>query len=220
MMTKTAKMTWGRRFMFGATFLAASALAGAARADDGVEKAVSIAAAIGSERNDTVRPAGGGTAGQNAAMLGLTGIASVGPVAFGVTGELSSSVAGITNRTAGGLAGVRLPIGDHLRLLALGEAGMRMFSDADEIVFDATVTPRERSLPYVGGRAGVQWLALRHLDLGLMAFARTDIGEGTMTVQNPGFLGSETTSTTYQVGGFAGGLALQVGFRYDTKRVR
>lgn len=203
--------------MLAAALLAVNGLTRTARAEEGIETALSIAASMGSERSDSVRPADGSAGGKDGAMLGLTGLLSVGPVAFGVSGGLSPSVAGITNRTFGGLAGVRLPVSQRLRLLVLGEAGMRSFSDADELVFDATVTPHERSLPYVGGRVGLNWLVLKHLDLGVMAFARQDIGEDTMVVHNVGFFSNGTTSTTYDVGGFAGGVALQVGFRFDAK---
>ena len=208
-----------RGLVFAAALVAGGALAGTARADEGVEKAISVATSIGGERNDTIRAAGGPPAGGEEAVLGFSGIFSVGPVALGASGELSSATNGITNRTVGGLAGVRLPVAERLRLVVLGEAGARMFGDAREFLFSSTVTPSERSLPYVGGRIGLSWLALEHLDLGIMAFARTDIGEGTMTVrEDGGFFGSEPTATTQQVGGFAGGVALQIGFRFDTTR--
>jgi hypothetical protein len=80
------------------------------------------------------------------------------------------------------------------------------------------VTPSDLSLPYVGGRVGVTVLVMKHLDLGFMAFARRDIGEDTMVVYKEGWLGGDSTSTTYQVGGFAAGAALQIGIRFDTTR--
>ena len=208
----------GRGLVFGAILLAGGGLAGTARAEEGVEKAVSVAVSYGTERNDTVRAANGAVSGGDGAMLGLTGIVSLGPVALGVTGELAPSVDGIANRTFGGLAGVRLPVGPRLRLLALGEAGVRTFSDAADFIFHDTVTPSELSLPYVGGRVGITWLVFKHVDLGVMAFARTDIGEDTMVVHKEGWLGGPATDTTHQVGGLAGGIALQFGFRFDTTR--
>jgi hypothetical protein len=220
MKTRAMKMAWGRGLVFGAVLLAGGALAGTARAEEeGVEKAISVAASLGSEINHSVREANGGASRGDGGMAGLTGVFSVGPVAFGATGELSSTRNGIANSTVGGLAGARLPISPRLRLLVLGEAGMRFFSDASDFLFTTTVTPSEASLPYVGGRVGITWLVLKHMDLGVMAFARTDIGEGRMVVhQDGGFLGGEPTDTPQQLGGFAGGVALQIGFRFDTTR--
>jgi len=102
-------------------------------------------------------------------------------------------------------------------VLALGEAGRRTFSDGPDFLFEDTVTPSDLSLPYVGGRVGVTVLVMKHLDLGFMAFAGTDIGEGTMVVHKDAWLG-EATQTAYQVGGFATGAALQIGIRFDTTR--
>jgi hypothetical protein len=212
-------MAWRRGLVFGVVLLAGGGgLAGTARAEEGVEKAVSIAVSFGAEQNDTVRAASGGVPGGDGTMTGLTAMASGGPIALGLTGELSSSVDGIANRTVGGLAGVRLPISPRLRVLALGEAGWRRFSDAPNFIFEDTVTPSDLSLPYVGGRVGLTVLVMKHLDLGFMAFARKDIGEDTMVVYKEGWLGGDSTSTTYQVGGFAAGAALQIGIRFDTTR--
>jgi len=80
------------------------------------------------------------------------------------------------------------------------------------------VTPSDLSLSYVGGRVGVTVLVMKHLDLGFMAFARNDIGEDTMVVHKDGLFGGDGTDTTYQVGGFATGAALQIGIRFDTTR--
>jgi len=204
--------------VFGAVVLVGGALAGTARAEEGVEKAVSVAVSFGAEQNDTVRAAGGGVPGGDGTMTGLTAIASGGPIALGLTGELSSSVDGIANRTFGGLAGVRLPITPRLRVLALGEAGWRKFSDAPNFIFEDTVTPSDLSLPYVGGRVGITMLVMKHLDLGFMAFARQDLGEDTMVVHKDGWLGGDATDTAYRVGGFATGAALQIGIRFDTTR--
>jgi len=211
------KRAWGRGLLFGAALVVGSGLAGTARAEEGVEKAISITAAYGSEMNDTVRATSGGFYQSNdGAMIGITGIVSVGPVAAGASAELAPSGNGIGSKTVGGLAGVRLPVRPHLRLLLLGEAGIRNFYDAPESLGDDPVTPGELSLPYVGGRVGLSWLAFKHVDLGVMAFARTDIGEGTMVVQRSSLLGGPGTATTYDVGGFAAGVALQVGIRFDT----
>jgi len=150
-------------------------------------------------------------------MAGLTGIVSFGPVALGATAELSSTVNGIASRTVGGLAGARLALAPRLRLVVLGEAGVRTFSDASDFLFETTVTPYKSSLPYVGGRVGITWLALKHLDLGVIAFAKRNIGEATAIArQEGGFLGGGPTETTQQLGGFAVGIALQVGVRFDT----
>ena len=40
-----------------------------------------------------------------------------------------------------------------------------------------------------------------------------------MTIYQPGgFLGGEATTTTEKLGGFSGGVAFQIGFRFDTTR--
>lgn len=217
MKTTAMRIAWGRGLAFGAVLLAGGTLTGTARAEEGVEKALSVAVSVGTELNDTVRTSSGAVTVGDGTMMGVTAILSGGPIALGVTGELSSSVDGIANRTAGGLAGVRLPISPRLRVLALGEAGWRKFSDAPDFIFEDTVTPSDLSLPYVGGRVGITVLVMKHLDLGFMAFARNDIGEGTMVVHKDAWLGN-ATQTTYQVGGFATGAALQIGIRFDTTR--
>lgn len=216
---KTAiKVVRGRGLVFAAALLVGSGLAATARAEEGVEKAVSVSVGYGSEMNDTVRVAGGGSnPGGDGGLLGFTGVLSMGPVAVGGSVELSSSVDGIGNRTKSGLVGVRLPVSPRLRLLVLGEAGMRTFFDNADFIFENTVSPSEISLPFVGGRVGLSWLVFKHMDLGVMAFARTDIGKETMVVTQEAFLGP-ATSTAHEVGGFAAGIVLQVGFRFDTTR--
>jgi hypothetical protein len=88
---------------------------------------LSVAVSFGTESNDTVRTAGGAVAVGNGTLTGLTAMGSAGPIALGVTGELSSTVDDIASRTIGGLAGVRLPISPRLRVVALGEAGKGLF---------------------------------------------------------------------------------------------
>ena len=207
----------GMKTTIASLFLAFTAASGTARAVVGVETALSVAASVGGERNDTVRDGNGTPSRGDGELIGLTGLLSVGPVAFGATGELSSSTNGIAQHTFGGLAGARLPIGPRLRLLVLGELGMRTFSDAADFLWETTVTPAQTSLPHVGGRIGVTWLALSHLDVGVMAFARTNIGTSEVVLYQPGgFLGGEPTTTTQHLGGFSGGVALQIGFRLHT----
>jgi hypothetical protein len=219
MVATAMKKGLGSQMVFAAMLLACGGLAGTARAEEGVEKALSVAVSFGTGRNDTVRPTTGGSSGGDGDMVGVSGVFSVGPVALGVSGELWSSLNGIANRSVGGLAGVRLPVSPRLRLLVLGEAGVHTFSDAPDFLGETTVTPSEASLPYVGGRVGITLLALRHLDLGVIAFARTNMGEREVTVYQPGgFLGGQATTTTQQLGGFAGGVAFQIGFRFDTTR--
>src|SRR5262245_27366865 len=170
MRTTAMKTAWarGRRLVFGAALLVGAA-AGTARAEEGVEKAIAVSASYGAEKNDTVRPRGGGSdsgTGADGAMLGFTALVSVGPVAVGATLELPPAAYGIGNRTTGGLAGVRLPLSPRLRLLVLGEAGKRTFFDREDFLFTNTVTPSEMSMPYVGGRVGITWLVLKHMDVG------------------------------------------------------
>jgi hypothetical protein len=84
--------------------------------------------------------------------------------------------------------------------------------------FDAIVTPKELSLPYVGGRVGLTWLASEHLDLGVTAFAHGNTSGGTMTEQDTNFLGGDPTVTTKEVGGVSAGVTLSIGFRFDEGR--
>ena len=71
---------------------------------------------------------------------------------------------------------------------------MRTFSDASDFLFRGHRDAVRASLPYVGGRVGITWLVFKHLDLGVMAFARTDIGEATMVVHQDGGFGGEATA--------------------------
>jgi hypothetical protein len=48
-------------------------------------------------------------------------------------------------------------------------------------------------------------------------FARYDFGQKTVTAIDSGILGSPSTTTAYDVGGFMAGLALQVGLRFETR---
>ncbi len=216
MVTRRANAVRGRLTgACGAILLICGAVVGEARAEEGVEKAASVAASLGTQRNDTVHRTDGFDDGQYGPVAGLTGILSVGPVALGASGELSTAPDGIANRTLGGLVGVRLPVAERLRLLLLGEGGMRFFSNFG---FLDSATPSEVSLPYVGGRVGITWLLTQHFDLGATAFARTDIGEGTMMIRTEPLFGGNPTTETLHMGGVAGGVELQVGFHFDTTR--
>ena len=205
-----------RQWMFATLVAVVSGVGGAAHAAPAVEEAVSVAASVGSQGSDSVRVVDGdGSAiGPTASV---TGILSAGPMALGGTAELAG-LNGVAITTFGGLGGVRLPIGPRLRLLAVVEGGEQVFHGSSLVLMFGTVTPSETSLPYVGGRVGVTWLAADHLDLGVMAFARGNLGSATMTYREDNFLGGDPTITTKQLGGFSAGLALQIGFRFDTGR--
>ena len=93
-------MARGRGLVFAVVLLAGGGgLAATARAEEGVEKALSVAVSVGTEMNNTVHTSSGAVAVGDGTMMGLTAILSGGPIALGLTGELSSSVDGIANRT-------------------------------------------------------------------------------------------------------------------------
>ena len=68
----------GKRARVGAVLLAGGTLTGTARAEDGVEKALSVAVSVGTERNDTVRTSSGAVTVGDGTMMGLTAILSGG----------------------------------------------------------------------------------------------------------------------------------------------
>ena len=215
--------TSGKWLVLGLALVVGGTAARTARAEEGVEKALSFSAGLGSESSDRVRDAGGGASDKGGGIFGLTALASVGPLAVGASTDSSSNVGGIATRTFGALGGARLEVSPSIRVLALGEAGVRTFYDAPDLVFGTQVTPDELTLPYLGVRAGASWLFSRFFDVGAMAFFRKDLRTGTMTTEQEPFLvlpHSEPTSTThvYEVGGLSAGLSLQIGFRLDTRR--
>jgi hypothetical protein len=218
-----AKPRASRKWLgFGFALLVGSAVAGTARAEDDVEKALSVSATLGGENSNSIREANGGAARKDGTVVGFMALLSAGPAALGLSADLSPSVDGIATRTLGALAGARLAAGARIRLLLLGEAGMRKFWDPSDLVFETHVTPGELSLPYVGARVGTTWLVSRHFDLGVMAFFRKDVGTGTMTSEQEPFLVLPHSMPTdsvrvHEVGGVAAGISLQVGFRFDTR---
>ena len=71
-------------------------------------------------------------------------------------------------------------------------------------------------LPFVGIRIGSARTVPAHglVEVGGWVFARYDLKQ--MTVMRTGEILAETGTTTYQVGGFMAGLALQVGLRLES----
>ena len=195
-----------------AALVLGAGLAWPAHAAPAVEQAVSVAASLGGQGTDSVRVDGGSVGGGPTA--GLTAILSAGPMAVGGTAEIAG-VTGVAIDTLGGLGGVRWPVAPRLRLLAVVEGGVQTFHGT---AFLGSVTPSDSSLPYVGGRVGLTWLATEHLDVGVVAFARNNLGGATMTYRDDNFLGGDPSVTTKQLGGFSAGVAAQVGFRFDTGR--
>jgi hypothetical protein len=171
-----------------------------------------------------VREIGGaGNASAGGTTAGLTALGSVGSLAVGVGGDLSPSVDGIATHSVGALAGARLPVTPEFRVLVLGEAGVRTFWDPKDFLAETRLTPGELTLPYMGVRAGLTWLVSRPFDLGAMAFFKKELRTGRITSEQEPFLDlphTEPVSTTrvHEVGGFAVGLSLQIGFRFDTRR--
>lgn len=201
-----------RKWIAVATLVMGTALAWRAHAAPSPEEALSVAASLGGQGTDSVRADDGIVRGGPTA--GLTAILSVGPMAVGGTAEIAG-VTGMAIDTLGGLGGVRWPVAPRLRLLTVVEGGVQTFKGTS---FWGSVTPSEASLPYVGGRVGLTWLVTEHLDVGVMAFARGNLGGATMTSREGNFLGGDPTVTTTQLGGFSSGLTAQVGFRFETGR--
>ena len=102
------------------------------------------------------------------------------------------------------------------RIQLLGEAGRHRFSNVGGSLFGHQLGP-DTWLPYLGVRLGLARTVPAHglFEVGAWLFGRYDVGEATVTnVSGP--LGGEETRTDYRLGGWMGGLALQVGLRLES----
>ena len=120
--------------------------------------------------------------------------------------------------TVGGMAGWQPQAGTH-RFQILGELGAERFSDVGGN-FLASPSTHETWLQYVGARLGTSetFGAGGHFELGAWFFVRKDLGDATVSSTSDNFLGGESTTTQYHLGGYSAGAALRVGLRFDRSR--
>jgi hypothetical protein len=194
-------------------------LASADQDDVARDKGISLSAWAGGAMDRSVtNVSGGAPLHPTAALVGITAVANVGELAVGAALDGFSGLFGEGRMAIAALGGWQ-PRDGRLRLQILGEVGAHRFSDVGGSLF-AEQMGGPTWLPYGGVRVGTAWTfgERGHVEVGTNLFARYDLGSSTVTTIDSGFLGSPSTRTDYNVGGFMAGLGIQVGVRFQTPR--
>ena len=147
-------------------------------------------------------------------LVGATTLGNIGRLAMGGAVDATPGINGDGRMSLALLLGFQPEI-EGTRLQLLGEAGRHRFSNVGGSLVGHQLGP-DTWLPYLGVRLGVARTAPAHgpFEVGAWLFGRYDIGQATVTnVSGP--LGAETR-TDYRLGGWMGGLALQVGLRLES----
>jgi hypothetical protein len=150
-------------------------------------------------------------------LVGFATLANVGPFAAGGVVDGFPGIFGGGRLTVGGVAGWQPEIGRH-RYQLLGELGAERFTDVGGNLLSAP-SAHETWLDYVGARLGTsETVGLGgHFELGAWLFVRKDLGQATVTNTTPNFLGGESTTTQYNLGGYTAGAAFRLGLRFESR---
>jgi hypothetical protein len=206
-----------------AAVLAAFALLAAApraRADRGPALGLSLDGYVAPAYDDSVTATTpGASKRQSRGLVGFATLANDGDFAAGGVVDGFPGIFGDGRLTVGGMAGWQPEVGGH-RYQVLGEVGAERFSDVGGNFFNSP-SVHETWLDYVGARLGTSESLGPggHFELGAWLFVRKDIGDATVSNTTSNFLGGDSTTTQYQLGGYTAGAALRVGLRFDQRRV-
>jgi hypothetical protein len=189
--------------------------AGPAGASEGADRGISMSAWAGAALDHSVAAARTGQTVRDAsAIVGATTVGNIEWLAMGGSVDATPGALGNGRLSLSLLLGYQAEIA-RTRLQLLAEGGDHRFSDVGGVV-SARQIGTETSLPFAGVRVTAARTVPAHglLEVGLLLFARHDIGEKTVT--SVGGVMGEETRTDYRVGGYMAGLAVQVGLRLDS----
>jgi hypothetical protein len=179
------------------------------------DRGISMSAWAGAAVDRSVAAADSGQPLRDGApVVGATTLGNIGRLALGGAVDATPGANGDGRLSIAVLLGFQPEI-DGTRLQFLGEAGRHRFSDVGGNLFAHQLGP-DTWLPFLGVRLGVTRTMPAHglFEVGGWLFGRYDVGEATVTNVS-GILG-EATRTDYRLGGWMGGLALQVGLRLES----
>ena len=203
-----------RRLLGAAAMIGIAALSGAARADEPADRGISLSAWAGGALDRSVTVHDGQPVDLEALVVGLSGVGNIERIAVGGAVDARPGVAGEGRLSVSALLGYQQPLGRD-RFQLLGEVGGRRFSGlgGDPTTRQVGADPW---LPFVGIRMGSARTVPAHgfVEVGGWVFARYDLKR--TTVMRTTDILADTGSTTYEVGGFMAGLALQVGLRLES----
>lgn len=207
-------------FRIAASFLTVAAVAlpwSAAQAIEGAENGVSLtlSTALAADQSVAERDTGK-PLHEQLGSIGVNVLANLGQVAVGGIVDSSPALFGDGRFAVGALGGWQPMLGP-VRLQVLGEAGGHLFTDVGGQLF-TTGNREDIWLPYWGARVGASRAFFRYLDLGASVFFRQDVGRASATAKETELFGGVTTVHNYDVGGFMGGFALNIGVRLEKKR--
>src|SRR5215471_10437276 len=197
-----------------AAVIAIAALSGVARAAEPAGRGISLSAWAGGALDRSVTVRDGQPVDLEALVAVLSGVGNIERVAIGGAVDTRPSRVGVGRLSVSAVLGYQQQIGRD-RFEVLGEAGGRRFSGVSGDPLARQVGP-DPWLPFVGIRMGSARTVPAHgfVELGTWLFARYDLGRATVTSVEG--LGMGYAPTTYDVGGFMAGLALQVGLRLES----
>jgi hypothetical protein len=184
-----------------------------AHAGEPADRGISMSAWAGAAVDRSVSAADSGRALHDGVpLVGATTVGNIGRLAMGGAVDATPGVNGDGRLSLALLLGYQPEI-DGTRLQLLGEAGRHRFSDVGGTLVAHQLGP-DTWLPYLGVRLGIARIVPAHgmFELGGWLFGRYDIGNTTVT--NVSELPRETR-TDYRLGGWMGGVALQVGLRLE-----
>jgi hypothetical protein len=195
--------------------LGMAAVASPARAAEPADRGISMSVWAGAAVDRSVAAADSGRPLRDAApLVGATTLGNIGPLAMGGAIDATPGASGDGRLAIALLLGFQPEI-EGTRIQLLAEAGRHRFSAVGGSVFGHQLGP-DTWLPYLGVRLGVARTIPAHglFEVGAWLFGRYDIDQATATNVS-GLLG-EGGRTDYRVGGWMGGLALQVGLRLES----
>jgi hypothetical protein len=199
----------------GLVVLAIVAAAPAARGGEPADRGISMSAWGGVAVDKSVSTVDSGRALRDGVpLVGATTVGNIGWLAMGGAVDATPGINGDGRMSMALMLGFQ-PEVEGTRLQFLGEAGRHRFSNVGGSVFGHQLGP-DTWLPYLGVRLGVARTAPAHgpFEVGAWLFGRYDVGEAIVT--NMSGLYSQETRTDYRLGGWMGGLALQVGLRLES----
>jgi hypothetical protein len=187
----------------------------AARADEPADRGLSLSTAVGGALDRSVTAADSGRRVNEAApVIGATGLGNIERLAIGGAVDATPGAFGNARLSLSALLGYQQQVG-RTRFRALGEAGGHRFSDVGGTAF--VMEPAQDTwLPFAGLRVGAARTIPSHgfVELGVWLFARHDLERTTVTHVST-LMGTETR-TDYRLGGFMGGLTLEIGLRLES----
>jgi hypothetical protein len=191
------------------------AAAPAARGGEPADRGISMSAWAGAAVDKSVSAVDSGQSLRDGVpLVGAATLGNIGWLAMGGAVDATPAINGDGRMSMSLMLGLQPEI-EGTRIQFLGEAGRHRFSNVGGSVSGHQLGA-DIWLPYLGVRLGVARTAPAHgpFEVGAWLFGRYDIGEAVVT--NMSGVYGEETRTDYRLGGWMGGLALQVGLRLES----